>query len=88
MTLALEWTGQEKFVAQPLWDWTVDGDVAGMTRNSGRFTFATVYGGGHMARFLALSFHSLTYSRVLQAPYDKPKETLEMLKRWLANEPF
>jgi len=68
MTLALEWTGQASFVAQPLTEWEVDGKVAGMTRSAGPFTFATIDGAGHMA------------------PYDKPKESLELVKRWLAGE--
>ncbi|KAJ3521507.1 hypothetical protein NM688_g9008 [Phlebia brevispora] len=68
MTLALEWTGQEAFAAEPLRDWTVDGQTAGLTRSAGPFTFATIYGAGHMV------------------PYDKPKESLEMVKRWFAGE--
>ncbi|KZT09098.1 alpha/beta-hydrolase [Laetiporus sulphureus 93-53] len=68
MALALEWTGQEAFVSQPLREWKIDGAVAGLTRSSGPFTFLTLDGAGHMV------------------PYDKPKQALEMLKRWLAQE--
>ena len=50
MTLELEWTGQEAFVAEPLRDWSVDGKTAGATRSSGKFTFATIFGAGHMVR--------------------------------------
>ncbi|KAJ7288117.1 Alpha/Beta hydrolase protein [Mycena rebaudengoi] len=34
-TLALEWSGQGAFVADPLREWTVDGRRAGKTRSSG-----------------------------------------------------
>lgn len=50
MSLALEWSGQQAFVAQPLRDWKVNGTAAGVTRSSGGFTFATIYGAGHMVR--------------------------------------
>ena len=59
MTLELEWTGQEAFVAEPLRDWTVDGKAAGLTRSAGAFTFATVHGAGHMVRS-TLSIHFLS----------------------------
>lgn len=48
MTLQLEWTGQERFAAEPLRDWKVDGQVAGKVRTSGPLTFATIHGAGHM----------------------------------------
>lgn len=48
MTLGLEWNGQEDFNAQPLREWKVDGDVAGVTRSTGPLTFVTVHGAGHM----------------------------------------
>ncbi|CCM02038.1 uncharacterized protein FIBRA_04114 [Fibroporia radiculosa] len=63
-----EWTGQDKFAAQPLIDWYVDGEIAGATRSSGNFTFASIYGAGHLA------------------PYDKPKASMEMINRWMANQ--
>ena len=50
MTLALEWSGQEEFVAEPLRDWLVEGHAAGLTRSAGPFTFATISGAGHMVR--------------------------------------
>ena len=59
MTLELEWTGQEAFVAEPLRDWTVGGKAAGLTRSAGAFTFATVHGAGHMVR-CTLSIHFLS----------------------------
>lgn len=87
MTLALEWTGQDEFAAEPLRDWQVEDEVAGVTRSAGPFTFATIYGAGHMVRW------TLTYRPKYHAhcccnkvPYDKPKESLEMVKRWLAGE--
>jgi carboxypeptidase C (cathepsin A) len=83
-TLALEWTGQEEFAKQELRDWKVDGDVAGKTRSAGKFTFATVAGAGHMVRLtFAISEGNDDLCRV-QVPYDKPKEALELVKRWLA----
>lgn len=65
MTLALEWSGQEAFVSQPMRDWFVNDIVVGRTRSWKGLTFATIDGAGHMA------------------PADKPKESLEMVKRWL-----
>jgi len=67
MTLNLEWTGKDAFGAEPLREWKIDGKAAGSTRSSGKLTFATIHGAGHMA------------------PYDKPAESLELVKRWLAN---
>ena len=86
MTLALEWTGQDAFVAEPLRDWTVDGKVAGVMRSAGAFTFATIYGAGHMVcshRLLVVSECGRLHNQV---PYDKPKESLELVRRWLAEE--
>ncbi|PSR78186.1 hypothetical protein PHLCEN_2v7518 [Hermanssonia centrifuga] len=68
MALGLEWTMQQEFIAQPLREWEIDGAAAGMVRNAGPLTFATLYGAGHMV------------------PYDKPKESLELVKRWLAGK--
>ncbi|TCD62229.1 hypothetical protein EIP91_007208 [Steccherinum ochraceum] len=51
MTLGLEWSGQTAFQAQPLREWTVKGSPAGVTRNAGSLTFATIYGAGHMVPF-------------------------------------
>ncbi|KAK7047202.1 hypothetical protein VNI00_006868 [Paramarasmius palmivorus] len=48
-TKELEWSGQDKFVREPLREWLIDGVKAGVTRNFGGFTFATIEGGGHMA---------------------------------------
>ena len=56
MTLGLEWTGQEEFVAQPLRDWKVGDHKAGVTRNAGPLTFATINGAGHMVRLLVHPF--------------------------------
>ncbi|KAF8649503.1 hypothetical protein AX16_005755 [Volvariella volvacea WC 439] len=72
-TLALEWSGQEEFVKQPLREWSVGGDgssVAGKTRAAKGLTFATVDAAGHMV------------------PFDKPKESLVMIQRWLAGQPL
>jgi len=66
MTLSVEWTGRDAFVAQPLREWHVDGIPAGLTRSVGQFTFATIFGAGHLA------------------PHDKPRESLELVRRWIA----
>ncbi|KAI0077845.1 serine carboxypeptidase [Panus rudis PR-1116 ss-1] len=68
MTLALEWTGQEAFSAEPLKDWKVNGTAAGKTRSAGPLTFATIYGAGHLV------------------PYDEPEVSLELVRKWLAEE--
>lgn len=47
-TLAMEWSGQSKFAAQELRQWTVDGHKAGVTRSAEGLTFATIDGAGHM----------------------------------------
>ncbi|GJE99865.1 serine carboxypeptidase [Phanerochaete sordida] len=48
MSRDLEWTGQTAFAGEPLREWKVDGKVAGITRATQGFTFATVDGAGHM----------------------------------------
>lgn len=46
----LEWTGKSTFeMAEPR-EWKVDGRVVGLTRNSGKLTFVTIEGAGHMVR--------------------------------------
>ena len=49
-TLDMEWPGQEELIATPLREWFVEDKAAGMTRSSGNFTFATIYGAGHFVR--------------------------------------
>ncbi|KAI0354043.1 alpha/beta-hydrolase [Trametes cingulata] len=51
MTLALEWSKQDEFREKPLVPWIVDGNIAGLTRNDGGLTFATIAGAGHMAPY-------------------------------------
>lgn len=50
MTLELEWSRQSEFTARPLREWEIEGTPAGLTRNAGPFTFATIFGAGHMVR--------------------------------------
>ncbi len=85
MTLGMEWTGQESFRSQPLRDWRVGDHVAGRTRSAGVLTFATISGAGHMVSSASCRIQYLRLS-ILQAPYDKPAESLELIKRWLAGE--
>ncbi len=61
MTLALEWTKQEEFRSQPLTEWTVDGQVAGVTRSGGGLTYATISGAGHMVRKACSMLVTLAY---------------------------
>lgn len=93
MTLALEWTGQAAFNEQPLRDWTIGDHAAGVTRSAGPLTFATIAKAGHMVSFAVRSRYFTSFVDkcwlmlyVEQAPYDKPKESLELVRRWLAGE--
>ncbi len=89
-TLDMEWSGQEEFNKQPLRDWVVDGKFAGRTRSAKGLTFATVEAAGHMVSHCSsgggttLSPDALILC--IKVPYNKPKESLEMLLRWLAEE--
>ncbi|KAJ7073301.1 serine carboxypeptidase [Mycena belliarum] len=73
-TLALEWSGAEAFGAQTLHPWAVGGD----------------FSGGRAG--LARSARGLTFVTVDAAghmvPYDKPKEALDLVQRWLSGEGF
>ncbi|KAJ7086299.1 Alpha/Beta hydrolase protein [Mycena crocata] len=75
-TRALEWSGQEEFAAEPLRAWAVGGDLAKAKGRAG----------------LARSAKGLTFATVDGAghmvPYDKPKEALDLLQRWLSGEEF
>ncbi|KAL0578369.1 hypothetical protein V5O48_003621 [Marasmius crinis-equi] len=67
-TRGLEWSGQEEFISTPLREWHFGGKRAGITRNAGPFTFATIDGGGHLA------------------PMDKPRESVELIRRWISRQ--
>lgn len=88
-TLAMDWSGKEEFNKQSLRDWVVDGKSAGKTRSAKGLTFATVEAAGHMVR---PSCFQLVFGPVdrdfYKVPYDKPKESLEMVQRWLAGNPL
>lgn len=44
----LDWTGNEEYKKQVWRSWLVNGNAAGETKTSGKLTFASVYGAGHM----------------------------------------
>ncbi|KAF7367689.1 Carboxypeptidase [Mycena sanguinolenta] len=73
-TLALEWSGQAAFAAEPLHPWAIGDDFtkgrAGLARSAKGLTFVTIDKAGHMV------------------PYDKPKEALDLVQRWLSKEGF
>lgn len=47
-TVKMEWTGKEKFGKEELKEWSVLGKPAGLAREYGNFSFATIYGAGHL----------------------------------------
>ncbi|EJC99355.1 serine carboxypeptidase, partial [Fomitiporia mediterranea MF3/22] len=47
-TLNLDWPGRSEFSRMPLQEWFVGGSPAGKTRTHGNFSFATIYGAGHL----------------------------------------
>lgn len=47
-TLDMEWPGQAGYREAEMSDWLVDGKSAGKTKFFGNFTFATIYGAGHL----------------------------------------
>jgi carboxypeptidase C (cathepsin A) len=73
-TLALEWSGQAKFATEPLRPWAVGGDF-----KDGRAG-------------LARSAQGLTFATIdgagHLAPHDKPREALDLVRRWLSGEGF
>ncbi|KAG6375076.1 Alpha/Beta hydrolase protein [Boletus reticuloceps] len=59
----LDWTGNEAYKKKVWRTWLVNGNAAGETKTSGKLTFASVYGAGHMmSTFSPMSFaHYLTH---------------------------
>lgn len=86
MSRELEWTGQTAFAEQPLREWAVDGEVAGITRGAKGFTFATIDGAGHMVRSIPVYKASVETLTCVQVPMDKPKVALDLLQKWLSGE--
>lgn len=84
-TLEMPWSGQEAFVNQPLREWQLDGQVVGKTRSANGLTFATVDGAGHMVGPSLFVEICMALMRV-QVPYNKPKEALALVQRWLARQ--
>ncbi|KAJ6614925.1 serine carboxypeptidase [Mycena sp. CBHHK59/15] len=73
-TMSLEWSGQEAFVQEPLRSWGGTGNAKG--KRAG----------------LARSANGLTFVTIDDAghmvPYDKPKESLDLVQRWLSGKGF
>lgn len=81
----MEWPGQDELNNTPLREWYVDDVAAGKTRSSGNFTFATIYGAGHLVRIACADLRYLL-KLCSQAPHDKPIESLALLNRWIADK--
>jgi carboxypeptidase C (cathepsin A) len=81
----VEWSRHEEFVKEELREWVVDGKKAGLVRSKGGLTFVTVDAAGHMVcLFLFACRVALIVGK--QVPYDKPKEALALVQRWLEKE--
>lgn len=83
-TRAMEWTGKGDFGKEALKDWHVDDKVAGKVRSSGGLTFATIHGAGHMVRNMPVLQRAGLITG--QVPYDKPREALALVNRWLGEK--
>ena len=87
MLLAMDWTGRAAFNDKPLRPWDVDEEIAGMTRTEGALTFLTLDRAGHMVRWLDRYLRGgCVLTAYMQVPHDQPKNSLEMLTRWLKGE--
>ncbi|KXN81640.1 Carboxypeptidase Y [Leucoagaricus sp. SymC.cos] len=76
----LSWSQSDVYKQESWREWTVDGKVAGETKETDSLTFVTIRGAGHM--FMFTDIESLTF----YVPHDKPAEALAMVSRWLAGE--
>lgn len=87
LTREFEWTGQKEYNSVDLRSWEFEGEHAGWTRSSGPLTFVSIEGAGHMVSFTFIRSNCFslvcTELCIIQTPYDKPRETLEMVKIWL-----
>ncbi|THU81285.1 serine carboxypeptidase [Dendrothele bispora CBS 962.96] len=81
-TIGLEWSGQREFGEKVLRGWEVEGRRAGMTRSFSMEGGSDGGAGGSGGR--------LTFATVEGAghmvPYNRPKEALVMVQRWIAGE--
>ncbi|KAI0344394.1 serine carboxypeptidase [Trametopsis cervina] len=73
MTLRLDWAGKEAFASQPLREWNVTSDSD------------EAYAAG-MTRSEGLLTYATIHGGGHMAPYDRPRESLELVKRWLNGE--
>ncbi|KAJ7612594.1 serine carboxypeptidase [Roridomyces roridus] len=75
-TLALEWSGREAFNKEALRPWAVGGNFTGDKGRAG----------------LVRSAKGLTFMTIDAAghmvPYDKPKEALDLMQRWISGKGF
>jgi cathepsin A (carboxypeptidase C) len=85
-TLALDWTGKDAFSSTKLREWYVSDKVAGMTRSAGGLTYATIFNAGHMVCGSFLVLDAILWFVTSKVPYDRPRESLEMVQRWLAGQ--
>lgn len=78
-TLDMEWSGRDGFVKQPLLEWSIGGKEVGKTRSYGNFTFATIYGAGHMVR---KAFRALPCICMLRYFRLRRCHTISQLNHW------
>lgn len=77
----MDWSGAAAYRATQLQDWLVDGEPAGKWRSASGLTFATIHAAGHMVR--RKRHRATNLITCAQAPFDKPKESLALLQRWI-----
>ena len=87
-TLAMEWSGQSSFVAEGLGNWISNNKLAGRKRSAGPLTFLTLKGAGHMVTACQFRLAGGLLILIFKVPYDKPEEALDMVNRWIREQPL